>query len=203
MNVLSIDFDWIMEPTIEAYNSLSHGRDAFGPAEIWRIIQGKIPGFSPECDLNKFTDLFFFLKEKVNGIDKDNIKIAFNHEEIYDFLDKDFDVSLYNIDHHHDMGYPQNDSEENKERALEGLGCGNWVSFLNKNKKIKQYTWIGNHNSNPPMNIISNDYDNFIFTTDLNALCSVKFDKIFICASWEWVPLKYRNLFDILISLLD
>ena len=148
MNVLSIDFDWIMEPTIEAYNNLAHGHDPHGYAEIWKIIQNKMPGFEPECDLNKFTDLFFFLKSLAKNISKENIKIAFNHEEIYDFVKDCEELTIYNIDHHHDMGYSKpSERQEDNQSLLEELGCGNWVSYLRKNNNLNQYCWVGNYNS--------------------------------------------------------
>ena len=46
MNVLSIDFDWIMEPSIEAYNHISN-TDRFGPLRTWEKIKAIIPGFDP------------------------------------------------------------------------------------------------------------------------------------------------------------
>lgn len=196
MNVLSIDFDWIMEPSIEAYNHISN-TDRFGPLRTWEKIKAIIPGFDPQCDLSKFHDLFFLLLDKSKKLKQEDICISFNHEEIYNFLSDYDNINLYNVDHHHDMGYPQNGSEE----IQDYINCANWVYHLNKNNKLKSYTWIHNINS-----IQNNNIENFctyIDTNDLDILKNIEFDKIFICASWEWVPIKYEPLFDVLISSVD
>lgn len=203
MKVLSIDFDWIMEPSIEAYNCLSCG-SPLGPAQIWSTIQHKIPNLNPECDLDKFTDLYFFLKDISKNIKSDNIFIGYNHDQIYDFIGKDVkNLQIYNIDHHHDIGYPCSNNEEDIKQSLEGLGCANWVHHINKSCELTEYIWVGNNNSIPPKDELITEYNSFIYTTDLKTICKMSFDKIFICASWEWVPLKYRNLFDILTSVID
>ena len=63
MNVLSVDFDWIMEPSIEAYNHISV-RDRFGPLRTWERINEAIPALDPKCNLSKLRTLYFFLLDK-------------------------------------------------------------------------------------------------------------------------------------------
>ena len=196
MNILSIDFDWIMEPSIEAYNYFIK-EDPLGPAQSWERIFELIPNLNIDYDLNKYKTLFFVLKQVANNIHRDNIYVGYQHHELYYFL-KDVSpeepITIYNIDHHHDLGYPENDNTK--------LNIGNWVTYINKEKKLQNYTWIRNKNSS--LNDLNyNNLNQFYHTTDINIIDTVRFDKIFICASWEWVPLKYKPLFEILVSAID
>ena len=110
---------------------------------------------------------------------------------------KEHKINLYNIDHHHDMGYEGNNG------AFDSLGVANWVHFANKDMKLSSYTWIHNVNSIYPTEELCEQYKRYTHTTDINILNNIQFDKIFLCASWEWVPLKYEPLFDILVSAID
>lgn len=200
MNVLSVDFDWIMEPSIEAYNHISRG-DALGPLRTWGKIYEVIPALNPECDLNKFNILYHLLLDKGKTLTKEDIFIGFNHDQIYNFL-KDYNekFNIVNIDHHHDMGYPQNGHDI---EAFEQLSVANWVHYINKNKELLSYTWIHNKNSLHPREEEINNIKMYMHSTDIDLIENMKFDKIFLCASWEWVPPKYESLFDILVSTID
>lgn len=194
MNILSIDFDWIMEPSIEAYNYFT-GEHTLGPALAWEKVFELIPNLNIDCDLEKYKILYFLLKQVSKNIKSENIYVGFKHNEIYYFLediDPNEPINIYNIDHHHDIGYPENDNTI--------LNLGNWVDHINKDKNLVNYTWICNKNST---SCPSNNLTHFYRTSDINIVDKVKFDKIFICASWEWVPLKYQGLFEILISAID
>lgn len=199
MNILSVDFDWIMQPTIEAYNNMVHGYTKLGPKEVWEHIEKNIPGFEPLCDLNRFTDLYFFLKDHSKNLYKEDIYIGFNHDELYRFMD-DLNAKkylVYNVDHHHDLGY-RLDEQPLEEQPIT---LANWAEKAHENLNMYKYVWIHNANSCLPEKIP--DKLKYTHTTDIRLLDGVKFDKIFICASWEWVPLKYQNLFAILTSLFD
>lgn len=199
MNILSIDFDWIMQPTIRAYNDLSYGYNRLGPAEIWDNIFSAMPGFNPQCDLNYFTDLYFLLKRYLKNLNVEDVYIGMNHDELYKFMEQlgAKKYSVYNIDHHHDLGYRL------EEQALsdQPLTMANWATKAHENLNMYKYTWIHNTNSGVPEYIP--ETLKYTHTTDLNILDGVRIDKIFICPSWEWVPLKYQNLFAILVSLFD
>ena len=183
---------------IEAYNKISN-TDRLGPMRTWAKIEAIMPGFDPKCDLTKFHDLFFLLLHKGKKLTQKDIYIAFGHENIHDFLSEDTNISLYNVDHHHDMGYPQGDNDT---AALDQVNCANWVYHLHKENKLQSYTWIHNVNSIHSGSDIE-EFCPYIHTTDLDILENIEFDKIFLCASWEWVPLKYEPLFDILVSAID
>ncbi len=200
MNVLSVDFDWIMQPCIEAYNHISQ-EERMGPLRVWEKIHNIIPGLNPECDLNKFQSLYFFLLEKSKFLKVEDIFIGMNHDQIYGFLhESSCELNIYNIDHHHDMGYPR---DENDDRAYEDLSVANWAYYIEKEQKLSSYTWIHNNNSVQPSPIVIDKFKNYSHSTDLDVLENIQFDKIFVCASWEWVPPKYEPLFDILVSAID
>lgn len=199
MNILSIDFDWIMEPSIEAYNHISRG-ERLGPLRTWEKIKEIIPNFNPQCDLNKFHILYFFLLDKGKKLTKKDIYIGLNHDEICHFLENDKKVNIYNIDHHHDIGYPK---DEQDEKAYESLSVANWVYFLQKEHKLSSYTWIHNQNSVHPKKEEADKIKRYSHSIDIDLLENIEFDKIFLCASWEWVPIEYEPLFDILVSTID
>ena len=60
---------------------------------------------------------------------------------------KDIDrFQLFNIDHHHDIGY-------NKTTVATKIirpECGNWVKYLGDKDKLSEYIWICNDNSDIP-----------------------------------------------------
>jgi len=199
LNILSIDFDWIMQPTIEAYNNLCHGNSPLGPKEIWEQIEMTMPGFEAHCDLNRFTDLYFTLKEVIKNLTKDDCYVGLAHDELYKFM-KMLDAkkyNIYNIDHHHDLGYHITDESLDEQ----SISLANWAAKAHFDLNMYKYTWIHNPNSYMPEKIP--EKLKYTHTTDLRILDEIKFDKVFICASWEWVPLKYQNLFAILTSLVD
>ena len=187
-----------MEPCIEAYNHISRV-ERMGPVRTWEKIKAIIPNFIPECDIEKYHTLFFLLLDKGKLLKKEDIYIGLNHDQMIAFMEefKEHKINLYNIDHHHDMGYEGNNG------AFDSLGVANWVHFANKDMKLSSYTWIHNVNSIYPTEELCEQYKRYTHTTDINILNNIQFDKIFLCASWEWVPLKYEPLFDILVSAID
>lgn len=199
MNILSIDFDWIMQPTIEAYNNLCHGNSPLGAKEIWEQIEMAMPGFEARCDLNRFTDLYFTLKEVMKNLTKGDCYVGIEHGELYNFMQvlgaKKYNV--YNIDHHHDLGYHIGDEPLDEQST----SLANWAAKAHTDLNMYKYTWIHNVNSCMPEEV--SEKLKYTHTTDLRILDGIKFDKVFICASWEWVPPKYQNLFAILTSLVD
>ena len=199
MNVLSIDFDWIMEPSIEAYNKLAK-IECLGPMRTWENIIKTIPSLNVECDLIKFQILYELLIQKSKTLAKDNILIALNHDAIYNFLQNDNQLHVYNIDHHHDMGYPH---YLNDEHVYNTLSVANWVYYLDQTKTLQTYTWIHNKNSTQPTKDSTKLSCYYTHSTEISVLDDIQFDKIFLCASWEWVPLKYEPLFNILVSIID
>jgi hypothetical protein len=77
-----------------------------------------------------------------------------------------------------------NEEIENNENNFH-LDCGNWGYYLYKNKLIKEFVWIRNHNSGLCMHnkcpYNSKLFEHYNFN-------SLKADKIVICLSKPWVP---------------
>jgi hypothetical protein len=132
------------------------------------------------------------------------VTIKNSHAEIIPFIknnmkNSETHLEFINIDHHHDLGYiePKNDEPIT-------YGCANWVLYFSNYLHLPvSYTWINNINSELPentnKNITINSFTPFLETINL----AEKFDAIFICASWEWVPIKYQPLFNILTSIIQ
>lgn len=100
-------------------------------------------------------------------------------------------ITLYNIDHHHDLGYREDNTV---------INCGNWALHLLKNKRIDKYIWINNQNSN------KNVREDVKFETQLLKefnLNSLKPDKIIICLSPEWIPNQFHPLYYLWIDLVS
>lgn len=206
MRILSIDFDWVMEPFIQAYNQYSKQYDS-GPDEAWQKIIDAIPAFafgqSLEMDYNKYMELYFFIRDICTNNLNSYIYIGQNHNEIVPLIKeihklKGGTLSIVNIDHHHDLGYHLHDQEEFSKKPYD---CTNWMYFLTKYYHIDQYIWLHNKNSETTFYHELPKYTQYISLTELADLEHIKeYDLIFICSSYSWVPLKYRPLFNILIS---
>ena len=207
MRILSIDFDWVMEPCIQVYNLYCRGDHDLGPCGSWNDVKKIIPmidSLNLEMDYDKFRQLYFFVQDVLIQNPNTPVTIKMNHNEIIPFIEQHItadttSLELINIDHHHDLGYI--DSKNNESIVY---GCANWLLYFNDklNMPIK-YKWINNQNSELP----ENTYENIAihpFTPYLETInIQDPFDIIFICASWEWVPIKYQPLFNILASMIQ
>lgn len=200
INILSIDLDWIMEPSIEAYNNIVEDYD---PEKSWKVISEFMPGLSYEMDYNKYYQICKFLFNENNKVPNSNLVIVNSHEKIIEAI-KEWNINesfkIYNVDHHHDCGYFDK-SCKGLEQFINNLECGNWVSYLkNINPRFIQYTWIKNKNSFEPIIQYAQPFvPNLTVTEDINVLEPIKFDYIFICKSLSWIPLKYHPLINSLL----
>lgn len=194
MNVLSIDFDIIMEPTINYYNDwINKG---------WKSLCSENPGFitakASFCNYN----LILHILEKILNFDTP-IYIAYNHKTIVNFLQNDNDLVIYNIDHHHDLGYGNLVS---KDETLNNLNCGNWAKYLFDNNQLKKYVWLKNNNSINPSEDLKKDY-NYEIESFIDYIhkdfFNINFDKVYICLSPEWVSPYYFDLFMGLIEWIE
>lgn len=191
-NILSIDFDIIMQPDIQLYNyNISKNTNSVDD------MINKYPMLSA-CRVNFdiYSKIVLFLMEIVNTIDIDNIRIAYSHDDIKNLLNSCEDGNIvYNIDHHHDLGYPhRNKCDET-----------NWAGYFLNNNKIKKYIWLNNKNSEYGQNELSDDRIKIIEFNKINDLKSFfpSFDKLFICLSPEWIVKDYKKLFFLLLDLIN
>ena len=191
--ILSIDFDIIMYPCIEIYNQRV-------PTFSWNDLKtnplfGLVYG-----DLELYTKLTKFLLEQTKKLEANNFHFIESHESIVNYLPKNQEFELTNIDHHHDIAYCEKDGQT---KITSNLGCGNWVKYcFDNNYPITKYTWIHSDCSNFPI-----EQDKH-FLTDTRPIFSFNpyfgdYDEIIICLSKPWVPPNYQELFYNWINILE
>ena len=183
-NILTIDFDIVMAPCIELYNNMVPDMD-------WDIMtdfpQGQL--FNADLNLYQFlTNKLLYLLEKMN---KEDIFVIEDHGQIIKYLNLNEKINIYNIDHHHDCGYP--DSQGEVEEDV--INCGNWGLILSKIKILNNFYWIRNDNSDiPDKDIRKVDFID-IELSRFNFESMPIPDKLILCLSEPWVPPYIRPLF--------
>ena len=183
--VVTIDFDIIMAPSIELYN------DRIGPHE--RDVEEVIRKFPCLNGMTANLDTFRIVTHFISRVDPSKISFITQHREMRDFI-KEFDepVELINIDHHHDICYhPIADDK------WDSVGCGNWVKYLFMNNMIDKYVHIGDKLSAMPFpedqHLVTEFLD--INENSLDHLVD-EIDELCICLSPAWVPSQYHGLFE-------
>lgn len=209
INVLSVDFDYIMAPCIALYNDFhslkNYGKD-FDPKLYWEEVNKKylIDNFL-SYDEDKLLRVENLVLSKSKGISSDNIHFAKEHDSILTYLcqDKryiDSKFNIYNVDHHHDIFYTEEQDVESSRFYF--ASCADWVNYLFSNDKLNTYYWFKNVNSD--ISIMNKYSDLFeieefkyinMYEDDLIRLNNIPFDIIFICLSETYFPYKYQNLF--------
>lgn len=186
MNILTIDFDIIMKPSIYVYNDLI-ATDT--PMKEWVDNYSFIANIP--ADLYIYEYLTRIIMEVAPQADTYFIS---NHKSVVDILNKykNKNLDLVNIDHHHDIGYEIKDWNKH----ITFPNCGDWVKHLMDKGKVKSYTWVNNDNSSYPEKAGAAKY----LTRDMElgefSLTDFpKFDVLIICASFEWIPPMYEPLF--------
>lgn len=180
MNLVTIDFDIIMWPSIQIYNDIVD--DDCSVQDL--LDQNPKSGFTPVADLWLYKYLTDYIVEMSKRLPKDHILFVDSHEEVYTkFKDLYPVISLYNIDHHHDLGYENN----------EECDCGSWVQYLLKNKKASFYTWINDPNSIQPDDDSIKFKQYSIKEYSLEKLY-IETDYLIICSSPTWVPFEQLAL---------
>jgi hypothetical protein len=197
MNVLSIDFDIIMAPDIALYNAMINTSPEGS-------IEQRIKEFPMlagcRADLNHYQKLVNLILNVTEGISVEDIRVAFSHEDIKTVLTDLEDVHMYNIDHHHDLGYPQEDDST----PSDACSCANWCDYHFNKNIIVQYTWYNNTNSGPvPPDWIESDKVFIKDFQELNIASLPKMDKVFLCLSPEWTPSMYHPLFFTILDLIN
>ena len=196
MNVLSIDIDWIMEPSIQAYNDFIYTNNGLSLDDI---LLRHMPGISVEADFSKYLKIVRLLLKNIKEAQQTGW--AQRHDDIVYFLDlKDNQkINLFNVDHHHDINY----SDIRPDNKYFKLNCGNWIDYLASKNQINMYTWISNKTSIPPDDQLLQALPNYIECKDIDMLDNMTFDKIFVSCSPEWIPKKYHPLSDAITSIID
>ena len=171
MNVVSIDFDIIMAPSIEFYNNFTNDKFLFDNP-LLKVCN---------ADLSIYRKLTTWFFKNLKNVDYENIIFIKSHEQIVNYINKN-DI-IFNIDHHHDLGYD--------EKEINNCNCGNWAKYLLEKNIINNYTWIHNYNSVPPR-YFDGKIEQCAFG-DYN-LDFLEAEKVIICLSPEWIPPQYHQL---------
>ena len=180
MNIITIDFDIIMAPSINYYNDFIDEE-----YEITNSLSG-IPSLIG--DLNIYNKLTQYLIKCFQNLNQDQILFIDDHGQILSVINNP--INLINIDHHHDTGY-DNSPFLIQEKFID---CSNWARWLFEQKLLNNYTWINNDNSDTET--LNPKYVNQIFhIKDYNLNNLLLPDKLIICLSKPWVPPRYRLLF--------
>lgn len=182
-NILTIDFDIIMAPSIDLYNDGLNGK-------VWdKIEQNNLIAHLLNADNLHYQRLTNFLLFLTNKLNYKQIHFIASHEQIISFLNPNEKHVFVNIDHHHDLGY---------DKEKKDLNCGNWGLFI---PQLQHYMWINNLTSTFPMDNQIKYQSCFLKDYDLNNL-SIP-DEVFICYSEPWIPTAHRPLFFLWMDLCN
>lgn len=189
-NIITIDFDIIMAPSIELYNNMV-------PNLNWEELQKSFPQMQLlNADLVHYARLSNWLYENIKNIPKEKIIFVENHGALVKFLPKE-KINVYSIDHHHDCGYGERKKQE------EELNCGNWVYDIKRHGYLNNFYWIKNINScleKPKYeDLITEEY--ILSEYELNTLPYP--DLLVLCLSEPWTPPQFRPLFYLWKDILE
>lgn len=185
--VVTIDFDIIMAPSISWYNNMV-------PKVQWKDLEK-----DPLCqffsaDLVHYHRLTQWILHQTEHLSKDQIIFIASHEKAIDYFQDDEFYEVVNIDHHHDLGYLAN--EDNTK-----IDCSNWMASLFDKRIINKYTWLNNKNSD--RSSIKSEYPTTIKELVPYDLSQLNSDLLIICFSPEWVPPQYQRLFYVWMDMLN
>lgn len=196
MKVLSIDFDLIMYPCIKLYNNLCRGNE--NATVLWQEIENQL-------NVDKFLCYDANVLIKIAKIIKNNVLHGAKlipieeHQQIVAYLPETEKIELLNIDFHHDILY-------NPDNLLEmadfgNYNCGNWVGYLFMQDRLSKYSWLKAPQSSL-YNMEIKPFDHTILgLKDLDKVEN-NYDYVFFCFSPQWVPYKYRHLYDLILELV-
>lgn len=196
--VVTIDFDIIMSPSIEAYNDMIEDDFRF---DTWEEQFPMVSAIGT-ADLNIYNYLTQYIIKVVKE-KPDCVHFITSHEQALAYMKGLTNISLVNIDHHHDISYDIDDwvtllSDKN-------CGCANWVKALYDQDRLKEYFWIRDKNAsqdilkpNKKVLTTSTPLEHY----SLDALVK-KTDVLIICASPEWIPSQFQPLFDTWVTMCE
>ena len=186
--IITIDFDVIMAPSIIFYNPLV-------PHTEWDDILSYPMGQALQADYGLYYKLTEFLMYITKNLSANQIHFITNHEQVVNFLDSNETYNIINIDHHHDMGYG------NSRNPDADLNCSNWVKILMDKEQCVSYTWIRNENSETDPEIENIYHNKILREVDLYQLPVP--EQLFIVVSPEWVPPQFTYLLDCWFVILN
>jgi hypothetical protein len=213
MKVLSIDLDYIMEPSIEVYNGIHFDDNA---SLRWEQLFDNVSFKESHFEINQANLLYCyktFLKALKNC---DSVSFGYEHDSILFSIDGFTNIDLINIDHHDDvfggdysldMPYDEALKKEYYEIVRhDRVHEGNWGAWLMSKDKLNSFTWIGNKNSG---NKLRNRYNQELIGNYQNleredyVFEDYDFNHIFICLSPQYTPKNHWHYFSMFISAYE
>lgn len=208
MRVLSIDLDYIMAPTIDIYHETGWDDN---PTTRWELFFSltKVKEEELYCDKK---NLFWVYEQYLRALENcSSVSFAYDHDNIlYSIQDYD-EIDLINIDHHHDILYPQmekpdlvlNNMKWNYHVIKDNhhIDEGAWIAWLRSKDKIRSYTWITNENAIEGVGDTELKYFNsliprFKVVTRKNfEIKDYNFDHIHVCLSPQYMPKRHWHYF--------
>ena len=148
------------------------------------------------------TKLFY---NKVRNVK--NIYFANHHNSILNIIPSKENINLFNIDHHHDICYDQEQDYQIKQNFA---NMGSWIGLLLNNNILSSLNWVRNVESDSIKSpSLSQRYlvaSKIPFKVDytLDHLYNEDYDTIFVCRSEEYINESYRILYDtLMLSCLE
>lgn len=189
MNVLSIDIDFLFTEMREYHKYIN---EDIAPDKAWKCIKLIKPELSYMPDKKSFKFLMDLLSSKC----KNSVKtfLIQEHDEIIKVLrDNNLkEVSMYNIDYHHDLTYTA---------SIEDLNISNWVVHGRHQNLIKDYAWIKQDDSDMCQ------YRPFKYKQDswkdINVDLLPEFDYVIFCVSKHYTPYQHWGMAKKLKAILD
>ena len=185
MNVLTIDIDYAFSPSISEYDDFVRGSAIDLDLQLNQL---KRLGLTPRLNEDKLDELISVVIKLKKTI---QLRKITHHQEIINVLTDRY-VTIFNIDHHHDIFYPGWHDKE-------VLDEGNWVYHL---KKCNGYFWIRNPDSEEAQeHTLPFDVKELYMRDLLSSFPS--FDLVVFCASPHWTNAKGEDIVDKLISYIE
>ena len=200
LNVLSIDWDYFIDASIEQRDELFPDPNDNLPqllkSFVWANRYAENDLMKIQVDYQAHNSLLYYLIN-LRDTEHDCVTIvADSHRELYSAIcEKNVKkVNLLNIDFHHDC-YDLGD---------ENLTCGNWLRILSQDTDLNA-AWIKRKDSDTDGDLsaignkmVSNDLSSDIFNL-FHDQCP---DIIFLCRSDPWSPPHLDRSFSMMIDLL-
>lgn len=192
-NIISIDFDICMWQDIQIYNDsiTSNKRDSVDRLVKTMPLLGYV-----RFDAHAYQSITNLLMEAKAELGADKIFFITDHEEILKYLPKDKEFNLYNLDHHHDMGY--------EEKLNARPQCGDWVCHAYKKYPMKKYYWVTDELSIDPDSDKIKEYPMQKLRANPFSFKNLipETDKIIVCLSPTWVPTQFHPFFHLWQDLI-
>jgi hypothetical protein len=206
MQVLSIDIDYIMGPSIDLYQGLWWEPNS---TCRWEKLYDSTDFKESHFNIDQGNLIFcyeVFLRSIKNC---DNVAFAYDHDSILYHISDYENIDLINIDHHDDVVCEDSfyddyvkklEYEYHAVKDCDRIHEGNWVSWLQHKGKLNSYTWVCNENSNRNLNekedYISSIIKNYNRTIRQDCkFINYNFDHIFVCLSPQYIPKSHWHYF--------